>query len=260
MKSKFDISLRPIHYACVSGGKDSLYMLGFILSHLDKYPLDLVVHYELEIDWPWVHNVIDKMEDMCNKASIKFVRIKPRKTWQELYELYSFPSRVVRWCNSKYKLDSDRQIQEWISSLNCRPIAYIGLCSDENKRFKYSVGSDWDKQIICYPLAEEGIEESIILEWAKNNPIFGDWYKFFNRQGCMFCPNICMKELAYMFKYYPYEFYKYGFYAREYETKFKRPLLSDSWDIIENRVITKWLSILEDEEQQISIFDSFLDK
>ena len=29
---KYDLKLRPIHYACVSGGKDSLYMLGLILS------------------------------------------------------------------------------------------------------------------------------------------------------------------------------------------------------------------------------------
>lgn len=56
---KFDIALRPIHYACVSGGKDSLYMLYTILQNLDKYPLDCVVHYELEIDWEWTKNVIE---------------------------------------------------------------------------------------------------------------------------------------------------------------------------------------------------------
>ena len=45
------IILRPIHYASVSGGKDSLYMLLIILKNPQKYPLDLVVHFELETNW-----------------------------------------------------------------------------------------------------------------------------------------------------------------------------------------------------------------
>lgn len=123
IKKKWDITLRPIHYACVSGGKDSLYMLGFILSHPEKYPLDMVVHYQLEIDWDWAERVVDKMEEMCNKVGVKFVRVKPRTPWHELYEKYNFPSRVARWCNSYYKLDCDAQVHEWVRQQNCRPIA-----------------------------------------------------------------------------------------------------------------------------------------
>jgi tRNA(Ile)-lysidine synthase TilS/MesJ len=33
---KYDINLRAIHYASVSGGKDSFYMLNLILNKLDK--------------------------------------------------------------------------------------------------------------------------------------------------------------------------------------------------------------------------------
>ena len=47
-----DIVLRPSYWASVSGGKDSLYMLLLILAKPDKYPLDGVVHFELEIDFP----------------------------------------------------------------------------------------------------------------------------------------------------------------------------------------------------------------
>ena len=47
-----DVVLRPSDWASVSGGKDSLYMLMLILSRPDKYPLDGVVHFELEIDYP----------------------------------------------------------------------------------------------------------------------------------------------------------------------------------------------------------------
>ena len=60
--SKNDIQLRPSYWACVSGGKDSLLMLKIILNNLDIYPLDGVVHFELEIDYPFIKNVIDYME------------------------------------------------------------------------------------------------------------------------------------------------------------------------------------------------------
>ncbi len=79
------ITLRPSYWATVSGGKDSLYMLNLILHNLDRYPLDGVVHFELEIDYPFIHDVIDYMESECKRAGIRFVRIKPRKTWEELY-------------------------------------------------------------------------------------------------------------------------------------------------------------------------------
>lgn len=60
-----NIALRPSYWACVSGGKDSLYMLKLILSNLDKYPLSGVVHFELEIDYPFITDVVDYMESEC---------------------------------------------------------------------------------------------------------------------------------------------------------------------------------------------------
>lgn len=121
---KYDVALRPIHYASVSGGKDSLYMLMVILSKLDKYPLDMVVHYELEIDYPWVKEVVNHMESKCRELGIKFVRIRPTETYDSLYNKYGFPSRKVRWCNGKYKLDCKCQLEKWIKAQSCRPVAY----------------------------------------------------------------------------------------------------------------------------------------
>lgn len=74
-----EITLRPSYWASVSGGKDSLYMLNLILHNLDEYPLDGVCHFELEIDYPFIHDVIDYMESECKRFGIRFVRIKPRK-------------------------------------------------------------------------------------------------------------------------------------------------------------------------------------
>jgi uncharacterized protein with von Willebrand factor type A (vWA) domain len=92
-------------------------MLNYILHNLDRYPLDGVVHFELEIDYPFIHNVIDYMETECKRAGIQFVRIKPRKTWEELYDKCGFPTRKVRWCNGHYKLDAKRQLSEWLNEV-----------------------------------------------------------------------------------------------------------------------------------------------
>ncbi len=102
-----ELALRPSYWASVSGGKDSLFMLNLILHNLDKYPLDGVVHFELEIDYPFIKNVIDYMQSECERFGIKFVRIKPTKSWSELYERYGFPTRVARWCNDMKKQHAD---------------------------------------------------------------------------------------------------------------------------------------------------------
>lgn len=80
-------------------------MLNYILHNLDRYPLDGVVHFELEIDYPFIHDVIDYMESECKRFGIRFVRIKPRKTWEEWFynispktgRYYGFPTRTARW-------------------------------------------------------------------------------------------------------------------------------------------------------------------
>lgn len=200
-----NINVRPIHYACVSGGKDSLYMFYYILNNLEKYPLDMVVHFELEIDYPFIKNVINNIKEICKKLNIKFISIRPRKSFNELYDKYGYPTRVARWCNGHYKMDCARQINEIIKSMGCRPLAYIGFCANEEKRFKYTLG-DWLNNDCCYPLAEDNILEDKILEWAKQQPIFNNYYNFFNRCGCMGCPCSTYKEFAYLFQYYPKEY------------------------------------------------------
>lgn len=132
---KNEIALRPSYWAGVSGGKDSLYMLNLILHNLDKYPLDGVVHFELEIDYPFIKNVIDYMESECKRFGIPFMRIKPRESWEEIYyqpipkkgyeTIRAFPTRKIRWCNSKYKLNAKKQLDEWLNSLGYYVNIYI---------------------------------------------------------------------------------------------------------------------------------------
>lgn len=200
MKQTNAIALRPSYWASVSGGKDSLYMLKLILENLDKYPLDGVVHYELEIDFPFIHDVIDYMESECNRFGIPFYRIKPRKTWIEFYEKYGFPTRKARWCNDKYKLDGLYQLQEFMLSNGKYVVNYIGYCADEMDRVRTKINAKTNN---AYPLVDMGIMEDEILEWAKQQPIYNDYYKFNRRCGCMYCPMTSMKNTAYLKYYYP---------------------------------------------------------
>lgn len=259
--SKNELALIPTYWASVSGGKDSLYMLNLILHNLDKYPLNGVVHFELEIDFPFIHDVINYMESECKKHNIPFVRIKPRQSWSELYEKYHFPTSSARWCNSKYKMDAKKQHIKFMKSQGYNTIFYIGYCKDEERRYS-------DRSVLNerYPLVEEDITEKQILEWAKNVPIFNDYYKFNTRCGCMYCPMMSYKTMAYLLKYYPRE---YNFMiekiaeTEEYLTKLKgKPVAvkqsNPKYNIqfIDNVVRKKHLPRLENKlkAQQVSLF------
>lgn len=248
-----NIALRPSYWANVSGGKDSLYMLKLILSKPDKYPLSGVVHFELEIDYPFIANVIDYMESECNRVGIPFIRIKPRNSWYNLYDKYGFPTRRARWCNSAYKLDAERQVREFLKKQGWNMISYIGYCVDEEARYQ--------KRTLKperYPLVEEGVCESDILEWAKTVPVFNDYYKYNRRCGCMYCPMASRKELAYLLKYYPE---KYDFLMKcaseteaqrmkEYGIPFSvwgsNPKYNTQW--VDRSVREKYLPMLNQEE------------
>ena len=251
-----ELALRPSYWASVSGGKDSLFMLNLILHNLDKYPLDGVVHFELEIDYPFIKNVIDYMQSECERFGIKFVRIKPAKSWSELYERHGFPTRVVRWCNDKYKLTAKKQLQEFMKKQGFYTVFYIGYCADEEKRFAKRVDL---QKIERYPLVEESIEEDVIWAWAKTQPIFNHYYLTQKRCGCMYCPMASFINFAYLYKYYPYHFAFMINKMRETEKlrekKLGRPFSCISSnpkynsEYLERIVKEKWLGKLEKLEE-----------
>lgn len=262
------LMLRPSYWACVSGGKDSLYMLNLILHNLEKYPLNGVVHFELEIDYPFIHDVIDYMESECKRFGIPFVRIKPRRTWEEWYYnectsktgkqiIYGFPTRQMRWCNDKYKLDAGKQLEEFMNSRGCYTVRYIGYCADEESRFEKRKNK-FETEV--YPIVEAGINESEILEWAKSQPIFNHYYETQRRCGCMYCPLSSMINLAYLYKYYPDNFSYMMDKVRETE-RIKTEYLGKPFtplsanpkynaDYTEEIIKKKWLPILEKKERE----------
>lgn len=259
-----EIALRPSYWASVSGGKDSLYMLNLILHNLDQYPLDGVVHFELEIDYPFIKDVIDYMENECERFGIRFVRIKPTKTWEELYHekngkgnIYGFPTRVARWCNDHYKMTAKKQLQDYMKLLGFYTVFYIGYCTDEEKRFlKRTITVKRE----IYPLVDNGINEDKIWEWAKDQPVYNNYYKTNKRCGCMYCPMASYINFAYLLKYYPENFEFMIERMRETEKireqELGRPFSVISSnpkynaDYLDNIIRTKWLNILNEKEQE----------
>lgn len=239
-------------------------MLNLILHNLDKYPLDGVCHFELEIDYPFIHDVIDYMESECKRIGVPFIRFKPRKSWEELFytpwnngRMRYFPTRTVRWCNSEYKLDCVRQQKKWLNSLGRYMVSYIGYCADEEKRFGKRTSFS---KIERYPLVEEGVREDAILEWAKTQPIFNHFYETNTRCGCMYCPLSSYLTFAYLYKYYPDNFaYMVGKMkeTEAYRTKeLGRPFSVISGnhpeynsDYLVHIIETKWLKKLEEKEK-----------
>lgn len=254
---KSEIALLPSYWASVSGGKDSLYMLNLILHNLDRYPLNGVVHFELEIDYPFIKHVIDYMESECKRFGITFLRIKPRESWKELYNRYGFPTRIARWCNSKYKLDAHLQLKEWMSSLGFYTVSYIGYCVDEEKRFSKRTNLN---QREVYPLVENGIKESDILKWARKQPIFNNYYKTNDRCGCMCCPMASKINWAYLYKYYPDNYKECISLMKDTEERQERKLGRPfsvtasnpkyNAEYLDKIVKTKWLKILNERENQ----------
>ena len=236
-----ELQLTPYYVASVSGGKDSLRMLGEIIKHPDMFPLNAIVHFELEIDYPFVKKVCDEYQKIADKLGIPFYRIKPRKTWDELYKQYDMPTRRFCWCNTLYKLDCKKQLNEWQKSLGNKVIYYIGLCADEIKRFKD------DGNI--YPLAILKINEDEILEEAKKLDIFNGYYKHLKRQGCMMCPAMSRKELAYLKLNYPDMFEKFIDGIRKYENKYNTTYFNSTQtlDNVLGHINTKWVPKLLDE-------------
>lgn len=253
--------LKPSYWASISGGKDSVYMLNLIFDNLDRYPLDGVVHFELEIDYPFIKNVIDDIESKCKEKSIQFMRIKPRKTWEELYytvnsktgNIYGFPTRVARWCNDKYKLDAQKQLKQLLKEQEYSVVFYVGYCVDEEKRYKKR-----NKTSEIYPLVENNVLEKDVLKWASSQAIFNHYYETQTRCGCMYCPLMSYINGAYLLKYYPDSFNYMIDKIRETEKirelELGRPFAvmqvnpKYNADYVENVVKTKWLKKLNKKE------------
>ena len=92
-----EIQVEKTYWASVSGGKDSLKMLHIILENPQKYPLNGIVHWKLEIDYDFVENVCEFYKQLSEKLGIPYYEIKPRTSYFELIEKPNGVTGIIRW-------------------------------------------------------------------------------------------------------------------------------------------------------------------
>lgn len=247
--------MKKQYWASLSGGKDSLYMFNLILGNLDKYPLDGVVYFDLEIDFPFIKNVMREVEEKCKANNIRYLAVKPNKSWEEYYNKYLYPTRVKRWCNDKYKLSAKKIFIKMMQDEDVDVVFYVGYCADEKTRYEKRRGKE------RYPLVEEEIREETILQWARREAVFNEYYVTQKRAGCMGCPMSSRINFAYVAKYYPQQFEDMISKMRDtearMEAKLGRPFSAISSNpkynanYLERNVREKWVPILEKREKEM---------
>jgi 3'-phosphoadenosine 5'-phosphosulfate sulfotransferase (PAPS reductase)/FAD synthetase len=77
-------------------------------------------------------------------------------------------------------------------------ITYIGIASDEIKRYKPE-----QYPYKQYPLCEWGWTEKICLDYCRKIGLLNPLYEKFSRLGCWLCPKQNRKELYVLWKHYP---------------------------------------------------------
>lgn len=178
----------------LSGGKDSVAMLLFVLKNLDKYPLDEVIF----VDTGWEFNSIYKVIEKCNELfPITTIKID----LDAKFDNYSWCGGRARW-GTTYKLQA---INKYYKKKypNDIIVEYIGYAKGEEKRINHS------KKIVLYPLIENGISENDALvmcykshiHWIEYNG--EELYDFLDRVSCKYCKNKNLKELEELYTHFP---------------------------------------------------------
>jgi phosphoadenosine phosphosulfate reductase len=181
-----------LFHIAFSGGKDSLVLLDLVKKALPKGSF-VVVFGDTGMEFPDTYDIIEKVQQECEREEIPFYVAKSHLDPKESWKLFGPPSRVLRWCCSVHK--SAPQI------LKMRQItgkkSYVGLdfvgirAAESANRSKYNYENYGRKQKGQY-------SHNSILEWTSaevwlhiyaNDIEINEAYKKGNsRVGCLLCP------------------------------------------------------------------------
>lgn len=206
----------------VSGGKDStaLFLEWFKRHQEDpeNYPLNEVITIDLGKDFPVAYEVVDMIRQKCENAGIKFTKIVPPISWDELmYETKkspfkikkyahinvlgrSWPTGKVRWCTGELKKDVTKAHYKELEE-KYDVYQLIGIAADEALRLGTKTAEE-NHQL--HPLADWGWTEKDCLQYCYDNGVdWGGYYETMDRLSCFCCPMKNYKELRLMRKNYP---------------------------------------------------------
>lgn len=191
-----------------SMGKDSLGCLGAI-EHLG-WKLTRIVHAEvwatkdIPAELPPMYEWKQKaFKTIKEKYGVEVERVRADLTYEEVFyskfesgektgRIYGFPFQKGAWCNSRLKMGAINKIK-----IPKNSIQYIGIASDEPKRFKVLR----DNKVS--PLLELDWQEDLCGLWCKYNDLLSPDYETGCRGGCWFCHNQSIDQLRKLRKNYP---------------------------------------------------------
>jgi len=178
---------RTSNIVSFSGGKDSTAMLLMMIEK--KIPIDFIVFFETGWDFPGMIEHINTVEKQIGR---EIIRLKPNKSFKELFDKYGFPSLKGRWCLA-YKRDTLRKF----TNAHKPNIQWLGFAKEEAKRIKKTIG-------YCYPLVDWKITEEQALTYCqKKGYTWGGLYENRKRVSCWNCPLQSLKDLKILWKDHP---------------------------------------------------------
>ena len=171
----------------LSGGKDSTAMLLMMIEK--KIKVDHIVFFDTGWEFSEMIEHIDKLEKYIDK---EIIRLKPNKSFDELFKRYNFPYFRRRWCTGEKIKYIKKFSKEY--KLNTQ---WIGFSYDEAKRIKKTIG-------YCYPLVDWKVTEEDALKYCLDKGFdWGGLYKHFDRVNCWCCPLQRLKDLKTLWLYFP---------------------------------------------------------
>lgn len=175
----------------LSGGKDSTAMLLMMIEK--KIKVDYIVFFDTGWEFPAMLEHMNKLEKYIGR---EIIRLKPRKSFEEFFNKWGFPSLKGRWCMGE-KRDTINKF--------CRQrkpfTQFIGFSSDESRRIKKTIG-------YCYPLVDWKVTEEDALQYChKKGFDWGGLYEKYKRVSCWNCPLQSLKDLKVLWKDFP-EYWK----------------------------------------------------
>lgn len=192
------------YIASWSGGKDST--ASIILAHEHGEPLDEIIFSEVMFDenisgeLPEHIEFIHKTSKIFESWGYKVVILHSDKTYlTQFYHIRTrgnhvgmmsgFPMQGRCEINSRCKV---KPIKEYQKRLNGDFINYVGIAIDEPKRLA-RLDSCSKSLLVKY-----GITEQMALDLCKEYNMLSPIYKYTNRGGCWFCPNMRDNELKHL--------------------------------------------------------------
>ena len=233
MNQKFRVSF--------SGGKDSTAMLFMLLEK--NRPVDSVDFLDTGYEYPEVYQFLDRVDKRLSlyDKKINYVFLKPE--WRFLKWFYA------PWTKGKLKGEMrgypqtttpcylSRQKGRTLDRLDKEAFRYIGIGYNEKHRVT-------NNPLLIYPLVDWKVTEDECISYLKEIDLYPKHNRFYNRNGCYWCPKQPIKSLRSLYIRHPKRWAQmkvweaespHGFHAdrklKELEARFIKEIESGKIDL-----------------------------